>query len=120
MDLLLIKNRHLSKEEIKQLCETWFDDMFKVVVDVKQGIVCAGGDLHADAEELLIENGSKQDDIWGANIYPFEKQGIRIEHSALINIKPRQNNPAIEIMDSKICDQVSQILLGIFSKETKI
>ena len=73
MELLIVRDRKISQKEIIGLCQSWFDDMFKVVVDIKRAIVCAGRDMHADAQELLIETGSKQTDLWGANIYPFRE-----------------------------------------------
>ena len=30
------------------------------------------GELHSDAEEILINEGSNQEDIWGANLYPYK------------------------------------------------
>ena len=44
--------------------------MVKYVVDVERGVVAIGGELHADAEQVLLEQGSRQADLWGANYYP--------------------------------------------------
>ncbi len=63
--------------------------------------------MHADCEQLLLENGSEQDDIWGANWYPNEQ---RIEFEALINIRPRQSNPSMTILDQSIRDRVGEIV----------
>jgi hypothetical protein len=56
-------------------------------VDIRRNILAGGGEMHADCEQHLLENGSEQDDIWGANWYPAEQ---RIEYEALINISPRR------------------------------
>ncbi len=63
--------------------------MIKIVVDTRRGRLAGGGEMHADCEQLLLEDGSEQDDLWGANWYPAEQ---RIEFDALINIRPRLNN----------------------------
>jgi len=46
-----------------------FGDFVKAVVDVKQGIMAVGGELHADAEVLLVEQcDSKREYTWGINL----------------------------------------------------
>ena len=42
----------------------------KAVVDVKQEIIVIDAELHADEEELLLDQGSRQEDLWGINLYP--------------------------------------------------
>ena len=67
------------------------DAFIKVVVDIQQGVMTGGGEMHADGEQLLLEQGSQQEDLWGANYYPVTRE-IRFE--ALINIRPRQGTGA--------------------------
>jgi len=61
--------------------------MVKIVVDVKRDVIAIGGALHADGEKVLLENGSRERDLWGANFYPGNPPEERIEYSALINIR---------------------------------
>ena len=68
----------------------------KLAVDIRRGNLAGGGVLHADCEAVLLENGSKQEDIWGADWIPSTQQ---IHYEALINIRPRQNNPSMKIID---------------------
>jgi hypothetical protein len=37
----------------------------KLAVDIQQGILAGGGELHADCEQVLLENGSEQVHVWG-------------------------------------------------------
>lgn len=83
------------------------DVYVKVAVDIQRGILAGGGLLHADCEAVLLADGSQQADIWGANWIPFTQQ---IRHEALINIRPRQNNPAMTILDPAIRDRVDEIV----------
>ncbi len=46
-----------------------------------------GGELHADEEQWLLENGS-QADLWGINLYPAETSDDWIEFDSMINIRP--------------------------------
>ena len=79
----------------------------KLAVDIGRGVLAGGGVLHADCEAVLIENGSKQEDIWGADWIPSTQQ---IRYEALINIRPRYNNPSMEITDQSICDRVAEVV----------
>ncbi len=84
----------------------------KLAVDIRRGILAGGGTLHADCEAVLLEDGSQQEDIWGTDWIPAAQQ---VTFESLINIRPRQNNPSMEILDPAIREQVDQItrrLLG--------
>jgi hypothetical protein len=69
-DILIVKNQCLDAGTLRRLVDRFFGDMVKLVVDIKRQVVAVGGELHADAEALLLEDGSEQDDLWGANYYP--------------------------------------------------
>lgn len=82
----------------------------KVAVDIRQGILAGGGVLHADCEAVLLDEGSRQEDIWGADWVPETQQ---IQYEALINIRPRQNNPSMVILDPSIRDRVGEIMQSL-------
>lgn len=63
--------------------------------------------LHADCEAVLLDEGSRQEDIRGADWIPSTQQ---VRYEALINIRPRQNNPAMEIVDPTIRECVGEIV----------
>lgn len=107
---IIITNTKISTLQIKELCEQGFRDMVKVVVDIEKGIVGIGGELHADAEALLLERGSDQKHLWGANFYPYHSPDERISYTALINIRPHQDNPSLEILDETIKRKVKVII----------
>jgi len=83
-----------------------YETMIKIVVDIRQRMLAGGGEMHADCESVLLENGSEQDDLWGANWYPAEQ---RIAFESLINIRPRLGNRNILIQDESIRRQVEEI-----------
>ena len=84
----------------------------KLAVDIRRGILAGGGTLHADCEAVLLEDGSQQEDIWGADWIPAARQ---VTFESLINIRPRQNNPSMEILDPAIREQVSEIARQLLS-----
>ncbi len=113
---ILIPAEKIEQKVLKELAKKWFEDMIKYVVDVKREIIAIGGELHADAEEILIEDGSRQKDLWGANFYLWNGYPDRIEYTALINIRPSQGNPGMEIMNEGIKKKIriisEKLLLG--------
>ncbi|HJS18466.1 MAG TPA: DUF5674 family protein [Anaerolineales bacterium] len=105
---------HLLKEkttpsQLREMLER-YEDMIKIVVDIRSRALSGGGEMHADCESVLLEDGSEQDDLWGANWYPGEQ---RIEYESLINIRPRLGNRNILIQDENIRNQVKAITQDI-------
>jgi hypothetical protein len=108
-DILLVKDERVSQVALRSLLERFFVDMVKYVVDVEQGIVALGGELHSDAEALLLELGSRQADLWGANYYPGLGPEDCIEYTSLINIRPSQGNRSMVIEDGVVRAKVQAI-----------
>ncbi|NQT75007.1 MAG: hypothetical protein HQ566_00635 [Candidatus Omnitrophica bacterium] len=82
----------LSLDELKQMATDTFGDMVKAVIDVDRGLIAVDAELHSDLEALLLEDGSKQKNLWGINFYP-EIQGMGfIEFDSMINMRPSQGN----------------------------
>lgn len=98
MEIAVIKQR-LSHAELEATARATFGEMVKAVVDVRRKILALGGELHADAEAVLLEDGSAQADLWGVNVYPGKPREERVEYSSLINIRPSQGNRSISIQD---------------------
>ncbi len=103
--IYLIQDR-ATKEQIEEMLET-LGSYIKLAVDIKKEVLAGGGEYHADCEAVLLENTSKQVDIWGADWYPLTQE---IGYESLINIRPRQNNRSMEIQDPVIRGKVGQII----------
>ena len=87
-----------------------YSSMIKIAVDIRRNILAGGGEMHADCEQVLLENGSEQEDIWGANWYPSDQ---RVEYEALINIRPLSGNRGMVIQSQEIRNAVETITLTI-------
>lgn len=98
-----------SPSQIKDMLQE-YDTMIKIVVDIRQRTLSGGGEMHADCEAALLQSGSEQDDLWGANWYPAEE---RIEFESLINIRPRLGNRSIILQDENLRKQVEEITRAI-------
>ena len=109
MEIKIIRDS-ISRQEVRALAAAGFGDMVKVVVDIARGIMAVGGEMHADAESILLQDGSRQDDLWGANIYPDLPPLTGIEYQSLINIRPRCGNKTMEIKSEEIIKAVKSII----------
>jgi hypothetical protein len=58
----------------------------KTVVDVRQQILAGGGEMHSDCEAILLDNGSQQQDIWGASWNPISHE---IFYESMVNLLAR-------------------------------
>lgn len=106
---IIVLTAPIDKSELARLVDLYFRDMVKFVVDVRRGVVAVGGELHADGERLLLESGSRQQDLWGANYYPGLGPERSIEYTALINIRPSQGNGSMEIQDANTRERIREI-----------
>ncbi len=90
---------NLSIDELKQMAAGIFGNMIKAVVDVERGRVAVDAELHSDLEALLLEQGSKQKDLWGINLYPEMPGDGFVEFDSLINVRPSQGNRSRGVED---------------------
>jgi hypothetical protein len=110
-DVVLLERR-IQPSELRRLVER-FEEMVKYVVDVERGIVAIGGEMHAEAEQLLLESGSRQADLWGANYYPGRGREGCIEYTSLINIRPSAGNRGMELMDPTLRARVAELTFAL-------
>jgi hypothetical protein len=99
--------RHLAAEkEIREMLEE-LETYIKLAVDVERKILAGGGEYHADCEEVLLEDGSRQENIWGADWYPESRT---IGFGALINIRPQQDNRGMEIENPRLRERIETVV----------
>ncbi len=84
--------------------------LIKIVVDIRRRTLAGGGEMHSDCEAVLLEHGSEQDDLWGANWYPEEQH---IEFESLINIRPRLGNRSIIIQNEGLRQEIADVTLEL-------
>ncbi len=93
--MTLILDSSPTQEQIQVMLEA-LGSYIKLAVDVELGVVAGGGALHADCESVLLENGSEQRNVWGADWLPYDR---RVTFESLINIRPGQKNFSLELQD---------------------
>jgi hypothetical protein len=107
---MLIINKSITINELAEIAQNLFGDMVKGVVDVEKAILAIDAGLHADLETCLLENGSKQENLWGINLYPELKGEDFLEFDSMINIRPTQNNRTRGVDDEKIRQKIAEIV----------
>ena len=102
--MLLIIRSKIDAESLKRVAED-LKGYIKVVVDVRRGILSAGGSKHVDGEQLLLKDGSRQEDLWGAGL---DLETNEMDFDSMINLRPKQNTSR-EILDANVRQQVELI-----------
>ena len=110
-DVVVLEQR-IEAAVLRRLVER-FEDMVKFVVDVERGVIAIGGEMHSDADEVLLESGSRQADLWGANYYPGRGRESCIEFTSFINIRPSAGNRGMEVQDEALRARVRAITFAL-------
>jgi hypothetical protein len=112
MPIRVIRSK-ATAEQIAEMLDA-LGDYIKLAVDTGQRVLAGGGALHAYCESVLLESGSRQESIWGADWVPSSR---RVYFEALINLRPRQQNTSMTIQDSEVRKRVEQIVRGLLEDE---
>ena len=70
-------------------------------------------DRHFKGEQILLNQGSKQSDIWGGGI---DLETKTIDFNSFINIRPNDHNTSNEIQDAEVRKAYEE-LTRVFFKE---
>ena len=110
MEIKIVKDS-INKKELIDMAKGQFGDLLKAVVDVEQGIMAVGGEMHADDEVILMEQeDSKREHTWGINLYPEKSGEELIEFDSMINIKPSYGNRSREVENPEIKAKIKTIV----------
>ena len=113
---LRIVEQEITKTGLKELAQERFGDMVKAVVDTERNIMAVGGELHSDEEALLLESGSKQENLWGINFYPDVTGEEWIEFDSMINIRPSQGNRSRGVED----EETRKMIVALVNKLVRL
>ena len=112
----ILVNKAISLAEIAAIAESGYGIMVKAVVDIKQEIMVIGSELHVDEESVLLDLGSKQEDLWGINIFHAQPRTEWIQFDSMINLRPSQNNRSRSVEDPQIQQRIRGIIDKLISK----
>jgi hypothetical protein len=103
--MLLIVRTKIDPETRNKIAED-LKGYIKIVVDVRRKILAAGGEKHVDGERLLLEDGSRQEDLWGAGL---DLETGEMDFDSVINLRPTQNRSR-EILDDEIRKEATALI----------
>jgi len=106
MPIIIIRNRKATKKELDKMSYE-LGDYIKVVVDVEKEILTAGGVRHVQGKELLLQNGSMQENLWGGG---FDLETNEVDFGSMINIRPNRNNPSREVLMPEVRKKIEEIV----------
>ena len=111
--MILILKDTATHEQINKLTQIYLA-YTKVVVDIKRNVLAAGGEFHIDCEQVLLADGSVQDNLWGGG-YNFENK--EVDFLGLTNYKPNIDHLSYEITTKDIRQQVESMIRKVFDNE---
>jgi FlaG/FlaF family flagellin (archaellin) len=108
--MILTKSEPFTKGEIQQLREQ-YDSYIKIVIDIEKKVCSAGCNRHYESEKMLLDQGSKQENVWGGGL---DLETKTIDGNSFINIRLKQGNTSNEIQDSDIRKSFEEITRYFF------
>ena len=111
VSMIITTTEPYTKEEIEKLKEE-FELYIKTVIDVEKKVCSAGMSRHFEGEQILLEQGSKQSDVWGGGIDLATKE---IDFNSFINIRPLDNNSKNEIQSEVVKEKYKELSKFFFS-----
>ena len=107
--LIHVIREKASAEQISEMLKE-LENYIKIAVDARQGVLAGGGSLHADCEAALLDAGSEQEDIWGADWIPGTQE---IRYESLINLRPDQGSLSLVPQDQELRKKIRAITLSL-------
>ena len=107
MSIQIITNP-IPKKELEKIAQDQFGDWVKAVVDVERNVMAIGGDLHADEEAVLLQDGSRQENLWGINLWLDKGADEWIEFNSMINIRPSQHNRSRGVENENVRQKIKK------------
>jgi hypothetical protein len=108
---MLTVTNTISRAELTKMAEKMYGNLVKAVVDIEKKIMIVDADLHADQEEMLLEQGSEQKNLWGINLHPDKIGGEGwIEFDSMINLRPSWGNKTRGVENPEIQKKIVVIV----------
>jgi hypothetical protein len=113
---IVVLHSSMPKSELRLMAADQFGDFVKAVVDIELEILAIGGDMHADEEALLLDNGSAQMNLWGINLYPDLPADQWIEFDSMINVRPSAGNRSRDVESPAIREKIQAIVTKLIQE----
>ena len=105
----LVKDK-VALSELKQMSEKMFGQLVKAVIDIEKELMVVDAEMHADQEEFLLEQDSKQENLWGINFHPYIQGDDWIEFDSMINMRPAWGNKSRSVDSPELRKKIIKIV----------
>jgi len=102
----ITENANCTNPDGKSLC--------KAVIDISRKIMVIGGSMHVDEEEMLLNEESEQNNLWGINLYPDQfLTNNFVEFDSMINLRPNLGNRSRSVENPETQKQILSIVSSL-------
>jgi hypothetical protein len=114
--IVVTEEDRVSFDELRRLAAGRFGDMVKAVVDLERRVMIVDADLHADQEAQLLAEGSRQEHLWGINLYPDLPEADWLEFDSMINLRPSWGNRSRGVDDPATRAKITGLVRELVSR----
>ena len=105
-----IIEKEIAIDELREMARGMFGNLVKAVVDTEKEKIAIDGELHSDEEALLLEEGSRQKNLWGINLYPEIEGEDWVEFDSMINLRPSVGNLSRGVDNPQVRKRIRKIV----------
>jgi hypothetical protein len=114
---ILLLDRKITSRELFRVRQA-YHDLVKITVDLPRRVYVAGGESHFDGRDLLIDSGSRPEDVWGVDFYPDEHQEQCLDFCSSVNQRTDADSPYLR--DEDLCRQIRELVFELVGSGTKL
>ena len=107
--MLTIVRTKIDEETLQKVAED-LEGYMKVVVDIERNILTAGGKRHIEGEQLLLQDGSSQRNLWGGGL---DLETEEVDFDSMINIRPIDGNTSREVLSEPIRKKMEKTIRNL-------
>ncbi|MFN0112116.1 MAG: DUF5674 family protein [Blastocatellia bacterium] len=104
--MIHILRSRATPQQMAEMLQYW-ELAVKLAVDVERQVIAGGGELHSDCEAALLDDGSQQENIWGATYFP---ETTLIRFDSVINIRSRDQNYTRELQHPLLRQWIAELV----------
>ena len=106
----------IALAELEAMAEAGFGVLVKAVVDVERRVMAVDAELHADEKALLLSAGSRQEHLWGINLYPGLPVEAWVEFDSMINVRPSRGNRTRGVEDPATRERILAVVTALVER----
>ena len=106
----------ISLAELREMATARFGDLVKAVVDQERRLLVVDAEVHSDQEAELLSEGSRQQNLWGINLYPDLPEADWLEFDSMINLRPSLGNRSRSVDDPAMRERISEIVRSLVQR----